>query len=422
MTTAMIAQQAIDDFLRQKIQITIEQKQKKAKDSFTQDDIQKIHDEYERETWLNKVAKNVDKLFLNVSHVAKLTHSSSQAMSLRDSNQSNSYPYLITTQTLDNHFLDSGYSDAKVAPIAEFLSYQVADMDKQLGELLAEDEAHFANVSDNVEQRQYWSSQIKQAYQPQTIRSHVLAKQIYIPVGDSYHLVSPMYSSSIAHEIALAVKYANNKDNPAKLARKQQIYLAQPYIAYPNVATLGITKSNHQNVSALNGQRGGLLYLLPTLPPKWETNPNPPTSIKQLLQLGYSRRLFSQVQYLLSVFKENKLFINHERKLLLKELIEDIVYKIFDEIMLIRHSQPSGWAENRSMPMYLRLLLDPQILQNQQFSQPEITAFFDEFKLDIVQWISKGIGDDIRTKSLENLWLKIMSPIMQEFYQTLKAE
>ena len=36
MTTAMIAQQAIDDFLRQKIQITIEQKQKKAKDSFTQ--------------------------------------------------------------------------------------------------------------------------------------------------------------------------------------------------------------------------------------------------------------------------------------------------------------------------------------------------------------------------------------------------
>ena len=74
------------------------------------------------------------------------------------------------------------------------------------------------------------------------------------------------------------------------------------------------------------------------------------------------------------------------------------------------------------MPMYLRLLLDPQILQNQQFSQPEITAFFDEFKLDIVQWISKGIGDDIRTKSLENLWLKIMSPIMQEFYQTLKAE
>jgi hypothetical protein len=234
MTTAMIAQQAIDDFLRQKIQITIEQKQKKAKDSFTQDDIQKIHDEYERETWLNKVAKNVDKLFLNVSHVAKLTHSSSQAMSLRDSNQSNSYPYLITTQTLDNHFLDSGYSDAKVAPIAEFLSYRVADMDKQLGELLAEDEAHFANVSDNVEQRQYWSSQIKQAYQPQTIRSHVLAKQIYIPVGDSYHLVSPMYSSSIAHEIALAVKYANNKDNPAKLARKQQIYLAQPYIAYPD--------------------------------------------------------------------------------------------------------------------------------------------------------------------------------------------
>lgn len=422
MTTAKIAQQAIDDFLHQKIQTTIEQKQRKAKDSFTQEDIQKIHGEYERETWLNKVAENVDKLFLNVSHVAKLTHSSSQAMSLRDSNQSDSYPYLITTQTLDSHFLDSGYSDAKVAPIAEFLSYRVADMDKQLGELLAEDESHFANISDNVEQRQYWSSQIKQAYQPQTIRSHVLAKQIYIPVGDSYHLVSPMYSSSIAHEIALAVKYANNKDNPAKLARKQQTNFEQPYIAYPNVATLGITKSNHQNVSALNGQRRGFLYLFPTLPPKWQANPNPPTSIEQLLQLSYSGRLFSQVEYLIKVFKENKLFINHERKLLLKELIEDIVYKIFDEIMLIRHSQPSGWTENLSMPMYLRLLLDPKILHTQQFSQPEITAFFDEFKLEIAKWISLGINDEIRTKSLESLWLKIISPMMQEFYQTLKAE
>lgn len=60
MTTAMIAQQAIDDFLRQKIQITIEQKQKKAKDSFTQDDVQKIHDEYAEVHEIGKAAPCAD--------------------------------------------------------------------------------------------------------------------------------------------------------------------------------------------------------------------------------------------------------------------------------------------------------------------------------------------------------------------------
>ena len=422
MTDAIIAIQTIDEFLSQKIQSKIEQKKKQAKDNFTEDEAQKIRDEYERETWLNTVAQNVDKVFLNVSHVAKLTHSSSQAMSLRDASRSSQYPYLITTKSVNSQFLDSGYADAKVSPVAEFLSYPIAGSDKQLGELLAENEANFAKISDDIERRQYWSSQIKQAYQSKVIRSHVLAKQIYIPVDNSYHLVSPMYSSSIAQEVATAVKYANDSSNPAKAARNQQQWYDEDYMVYPNVATLGITKSNHQNVSALNGQRGGLLYLFSALPPVWKTNPNPPTSIKQLLGQSYQGQLFAQIEYLLKVFRENELFINHQRKLQLKELIEDIIYHICDKMRLIRQTQPGGWSENHEMPMYLRLLLDSQTLQQYQFSQPEMTIFLDELKLNIAQWISKGIGDEYRTKALETLWIKIMSPILQEFYQELKAE
>lgn len=67
-------QQAIDDFLDNKIQVTIEQKQKKLKASFTEEDAKKIRDDYEPLNWINKVVENIDELFLNVSHVAKLTH------------------------------------------------------------------------------------------------------------------------------------------------------------------------------------------------------------------------------------------------------------------------------------------------------------------------------------------------------------
>lgn len=423
MVDATIIKQTIDDFLTQKIQTTIEQKQKKAKGVFSEEEKQKIRDEYEILSWLDKVSENINKVFLNVSHVAKLTHSSSQAMSLRDNSQSDKYPYLITTQTINSHFLDSGYSDAKVSPIAEFLSFPVKNSKNQLGEFLAENASFFDKISDDKEKKEYWSSQIKQAYQSQQIRSHTLAKQIYIPIDkDDYHLVSPMYSSSVAHEIALAIKTSNDKTNTAKVARKQNAWSDEIYIFYPGIATLGVTKSNHQNVSVLNGQRGGQLYLFPTLPPKWTTNPNPPTSIKQILHKSYRGHLFSQVKYLLDIFKQNDLFINHERKKALKELIEEIVFAVCDEMLLIRKSQLSGWTKDYQIPTYLAIMIDRQILAENNFSQPEIEMYLDELKKEIVSWISQGIDDELRTKSLENLWLKIMTPILQQFYQILKAE
>lgn len=423
MTDALIIKQTIDDFLSKKIQITIEQKQKKAKGDFSEDEKQKIRDEYEILAWLDKVAENITKVFLNVSHVAKLTHSSSQAISLRDSSQTNKFPYLITTQSVGSHYLDSGYSDAKVSPIAEFLSFQVKNSTKQLGEFLAENERFFEKVSDDKEKREYWSSQIKQAYQSQQIRSHTLAKQIYIPIDNAnYHLVSPMYSSSLAHEIALAVKASREKENKVQLARKQNAWSEETYIFYPKVATLGVTKSNHQNVSALNGQRGGQLYLFSSLPPKWTVNPKPPTSMKQILRKSYQGDLFAQVKYLLDIFKKNDLFINYERKQALKELVEEIVYAVCDEMMLVRKTQPAGWTKDLQVPTYLAMMIDSQILADENYSQPQIEMYLDELKQEIVAWISNGIDDKLRAKSLETLWLKIMTPVLKEFYQVLKAE
>lgn len=381
-------------------------------------------------SWFNSQLENTSKVIPEVSHVARLTHSSSKAISILDSVNSDNYPYLITTKNVNSEYLDASYKDAKFQTLSKFLTLSVKNSNKKLGTLLAENPDFFSLITNDEKLRKVWSDQVKIAYQHIPI-SHTLAKQVYIYIGDgNYHLVSPMLSSTLAHEIFKEIEKRNDLNKLIEQARDKNEWSEVPYIRYPNTARLRVTGGNKivdiikaaSNVSILNIDRRGSLLLFSALPPKWETNSNPPTSIKQLLQLGYSGRLFSQVEYLIKVFKENKLFINHERKLLLKELIEDIVYKIFDEIMLIRHSQPSGWTENLSMPMYLRLLLDPKILHTQQFSQPEITAFFDEFKLEIAKWISLGINDEIRTKSLESLWLKIISPMMQEFYQTLKAE
>ncbi len=163
----MIAKQAIDDFLTQKIQKTIEKKQRSLKGKFGENDKQKIIDNYEIFSWLDKVAENAENIFLNVSHVAKLTHSSSQAMSLKDSIISTKNLHLISNQTINSQFLDSGYSSAALSPIAEFLSFPVSGTNKQLGELLAEDEQNFSQITEDKSKREYWTNQIKQVYQSQ---------------------------------------------------------------------------------------------------------------------------------------------------------------------------------------------------------------------------------------------------------------
>ncbi len=421
--TISSVQQAIDDFLDKKIQVTIEQKQKKLKASFTEEDAQKIRDDYKPFNWINKVVENIDELFLNVSHVAKLTHSSNQAISLKDNSESTDYPYLITTQTIGTEYLDSGYSDARYSPITQFLSYPVANSDKQLGEYLAENEAYFSKISDNKAERLYWSEEIQKAYQPKQIRSHTLAKQIYMPLGnDDYHLVSPMYSSSLAHKIYLSIKEVHDKENPIKKARKAKQWHEGTYIYYPNVATLGITKSMHQNASALNNTRKGLLYLFPALPPQWRVNPNPPTTMKQLFNQTYPKQALEHIRSLLYILNKKELFINYDRKQALKDSVEDIVAQVCDAMLLIRQTQASGWTASKDMPMYLRLFMDKDVLANNQFSQPEIKAYLNEMSAKLAGLISDGIKDTARTTKLENLWIKIATPILQNLYQTLKAE
>jgi hypothetical protein len=138
---------------------------------------------------------------LNVSHVAKLTHSSNKAINLIDLIPQQKYHYLLTTQTANVNESDSAYTDASYAPVAEFLSFNVIDLDKNLGQFLAEDEIYFSKISDNADVRKQWQMQISEAYVAKKLNSHVLAKQVYIPVDDHYHVISPVKSSALAHKI-----------------------------------------------------------------------------------------------------------------------------------------------------------------------------------------------------------------------------
>ncbi|QMT31747.1 type I-F CRISPR-associated protein Csy1 [Alysiella filiformis] len=420
-----LTQEAISAFLSDKIAKTIEQKQKKEKEKFTAENEQEIREKYEASYWLNYVVQNIDKVFLNVSHIAKLTHSSSQAINIKDAIKQDKYCHLISTQTANATMLDRGYADAKFAPIAEFLTYPVENTDKQLGEILCENEQCFAKICDDETQRIIWRDTIKGAYIAQKLSSHTLAKQIYVPVSDDceYHLLSPMYSSSLAQHIFESIKNAHDKDNPAKLAKQKGEYHQNESIYFPNIATLATTKSNHQNVSFLNNQRSGQLYLFSAQAPKIKHNPNPPSTIERLLSLCYfdCQDELKEIRNLLSVVDKKALFLNDDRKNALIEHIQTIGEHILNQMSVIYYSQPSGWTKDIDMPIALKLFLDKEANRQFSFSQPELMKQITQLSTPIAKWISEKTHQN-RILALEKVYMKIINVVLQSHYWVLQAE
>lgn len=419
-------QKAINSFLQQRVDKRTEAEKKKLKDSFTAEHAAKINAEYEPISWLNYIADNASKVSLGVSHVAKLTHSSNKAINLVDTVKQRDYLYLLTTQTAGATETDSAYTDASIAPVAEFLSYPVEGATATLGEFLAKDERFFSQISDDHSLQQYWQTQIAQAYQAKSINSHVLAKQVYIPIeGEGYHLISPIKSSALAHKVYEKVNLSRSKDNPINQARKNRNWHDGTYVFYPKLAFLSVTKSNHQNASKLNGSRRGGLYFFQSLPPSWKQHQQPPGNTQQFLARCYtaqSKEAFSDISSLLHIIKSRQLSINLERKRALIESIHSICEVIFDQILIIQQSYSAGWSQTYELKDYLKITLDPYSTEHQDLSKVEKEPYIDELTQKISGWISEKIGDKTRQAAQENLWIKIMRPRFREFYAELDAE
>ena len=411
---------SIESFLRQRIDKKVEAERKKLKEAFTDEHLSKIHIDHEIVSWMNYIAENASKVSLNVSHVAKLTHSSNKAINLIDSIPQQKYHYLLTTQTANVIELDSAYTDASYAPVAEFLSFNVMNFDKNLGQFLAEDERYLSKISDNADVRKQWQTQISEAYVAKKLNSHVLAKQVYIPVGEHYHVISPVKSSALAHKIFEKITQSRSKDTLVNQARKQNLSYDGVYTFFPKTAFLSVTKSNHQNASKLNGTRRGGLYFFQASPPQWKKDALPPEKMEHFLarcRTSNSVEIFKEMKRLFYVMKKENLSINLNRRNVLTELVESLADEVIHQILWIQQSYAKGWANDLKIEPYLRAFLDP--IENQA---QEDKAFIDEFTEQVAKWINKNMGEKYERRELKAIWFNALHPVFKDFHAVLTGE
>jgi len=379
----------------------------------------KLEEKHKPNVWLSEHAIKAKDISF-ATHVGKLTHSSSKSSSVYDKTSSINDLYL-TTNTLIDFFVDTAVSNAASAPAGEILTIKVGT--KSLLDFIKNDDSSpFSLLSDNLDEVNFWMTGFKQAYDSDRKSSHFLAKQIYYPVNNDYHLLMPLVSSSIAHELFSRFRFSEDK----KLISKQKDvdkYHPDLFIFYPNKATLNVTGSNHSNASSLNGKRLGKLALLSCAPPKWKSKNKFSLEQVSLFNRSLNYKLADEIknlQRLLLIIKSKEISPkNPDMHRAITKNINELADAFFDEVLIINSlGYDKGWTQHSSLDIHQQLILEvdrnDEEAVAEKLSKQWLLKLADEFAYWLNERLNEHQNLDLNTTH-QALWQALFKEPLREF-------
>jgi CRISPR-associated protein Csy1 len=325
-----------------------------------------LEQRYETRAWLTDAARRAGQINL-VTHAAKFTHGDAKNSSFfSEATVSEGY---LSTSSLSKPAVDA-VGNAAALDVAKLLQSEV-EGDALLACLQRQDHAPFVPLAENDRQLNDWIAGFSEALKSKELASHKLAKQIYFPVADGYHLLNPLFSSSLAHALhqrLVALRFSD-ESKAAWKARKESQWYPQPLIIFPKTAAMNFGGTKPQNISALNSTRGGRTWLLSSMPPTWKTQHNPPCARKTFFGPGpfesatrdIRRRLIS---LLISTGDTKNLAIRRA----CDRLVDEIIDVLFSQAAEIQRPEWSCWTQNDECQLkpLQQLWLDPWRAQSDE--------------------------------------------------------
>lgn len=232
---------------------------------------------YEYEAWVDDAAKRVGQI-QSVTHVLKATHPNAKGSSLhvRPSD-------LEPCTEVGSHALGGDYAEDIVGNAAALDVYKLLKLEVDGRRLLDWMEDEDGDLLAALSPDPIIAAERMVAFhgllRPQgEFASHANAKQLYWCTGsnaaddDDYHLLQPMFPSSLLHAVDAEIRNARFGEEVKTIrdARRKR----EPHDGVePDYRGLGMRKlggTKPQNISQLNSERGGINYLLASLPPRWK--------------------------------------------------------------------------------------------------------------------------------------------------------
>jgi len=363
---------AIDGFIKERLQLKLE----KLKDD---QDVERarILAAHEPETWLSVTARRASQL-QQITHAIKYSHPDARGSNLFSLGNQNVGQHYIATHSLAGNMTFDVASSAGAEPLGAYSFLRVKVRDFTLLDLVIEDnKALYEALSKVSDKADVWmesfASFMNSKGAPAT---HTLAKQIYWPISkDQYHLLVPMFPSSLVHAVWTTVREHRFSDETkaARKARDSKSLYAHGYREYPNIVVQKFGGSNQQNVSQLNSARKGENYLLPSLPPSWTSaQVRPPLFTDSIFVSGFaSRRSVGEAINELRSYLQRVAGINNKP---VREGRARRVQVVFDELLQYAGelwSLEPGWSaqDDCRLNMDEQCWLDPQrSLEDESFA------------------------------------------------------
>ncbi|MGF1873431.1 type I-F CRISPR-associated protein Csy1 [Photobacterium indicum] len=415
--------QAIADYIRQRKETKLEPLQKAlnkvldksddpvviaaAKATYAEE-AKPIEATFVPETWLSDKAKKASGLSM-ATHGPKYTHGDvKKTTSVADFEYVTNDVYLIT-KSIKSKAIDF-VGNSAIFPIASLLKITVNN--ESLITQLQQGHINALTAFTDDEQRlQEWQAGFELALGDTKLSSHTLSKQLYFPLisedkkSADYHLLCPLFSSALAHELYQQVRDTRYGDSKAiRDARKAGKYHADHDQSFPATAIQNFGGSKPQNISQLNNERHGQTYLLNSAPPSWKSQIKPPSNSSSF----FGRELFYKTSAMIREFRhflehlkddDRNMAIRHRRD---NEFLLPIIDSALNHAAVIQMIENhAGWSSESESKMKHSHALWLDVYNPDNAFQTEREK--EDWLVDIANDFASWLNNKLKSKSAKYL-------------------
>ncbi|WP_395313898.1 type I-F CRISPR-associated protein Csy1 [Enterobacter sp. ECC-219] len=346
---------------------------------------------YEPKAWLTDAAKRAGQINL-VTHAAKFTHGDSKSSSMYS--EVVAQEGYLSTAALSGLEPDA-VGNAAALDVAKLLQTWVEDGDSLLASLKRGEHAALAAFTEDASQLSEWIAGFSRAFTPGEPASHRLAKQGYFPAGEGYHLVSPLFATSLVHDMhhkMIAFRFGDEVKAIWK-ARREKTWHPSPLTLFPDSAEIHFGGTKPQNISYLNSVRGGRSWLLSCQPPQWKRADKPPAGLRSVFASGgqFDRRARNHIQLLVSLLTKTGDYTNFRIREAREGYINMIIDLLFEIASELQREPTQNWTLNSpDLKRHQQLWLDPwRTKTDEAFRlEREKDDWQDAVAQDFAQWLN----------------------------------
>jgi len=320
-------------------------------------------DKHRLENWVGEAARRVAQT-QRVTHAVKYSHPDARGSSLYSTGNPAAGEDRVGTHSLSELTPDV-VGNAAALDVYKFLRCEIDG--KTLLQLAQErSPALRAAFGEDNPQAGDWVAAFAALDEPGGApASHRLARQVYWPLpGGGYHLLAPLFPSSLVQAQYDRLRQARFSDE-ARAAR-EACFSSRPhahgYREYPELAIVKFGGTKPQNISQLNSERHGEVWLLPARPPRWQYQGlEPPCHVETVFGRWLTgrrniRRTARALRDFLHGTAHNNWSIRKHRARLTAQLVDEIL-----DLAARVQGMESGWSAlpECRLKQAERLWLDP---------------------------------------------------------------